>query len=162
MTGVTDAMRKDFRTMQAIAQKTRMVPTERARSILSLMRSFKGHPEVQKEFDNFRVKFGFWTICLSIHVGFVFLHYFSPCQLEFFSMLTKIANFFRWIWEPSCVRFLLASFPLAKSLLEARGALGSRTVTVIGERAWSGPFGFLSLCPIGASFTGKNWFPLVM
>lgn len=62
MTGLTDAMRKDFRTMQAIAQKTRMQPAERVRSILGLMRSFKGNPEVQKELDDFKVKFGFQSL----------------------------------------------------------------------------------------------------
>jgi aubergine-like protein len=55
MTGLTDRMRADFRTMRAIAERTRMGPADRVRSIRQLMGRLMGSNDVQEQLNKFQV-----------------------------------------------------------------------------------------------------------
>ena len=50
MTGLTDAMRSDFRVMQDVAKITRITPQARRDTIDKFIKRIKGNPEVNVQF----------------------------------------------------------------------------------------------------------------
>ena len=50
MTGLTDAMRSDFRVMQDVAKITRITPQARRDTIDKFIKRIKGNPEVNDPF----------------------------------------------------------------------------------------------------------------
>jgi len=61
MTGLTDRMRAEFHTMRAIAERTRMNPTQRVNSIRNLMRTLVNSDEVKGELNKFQVGYSMWA-----------------------------------------------------------------------------------------------------
>ena len=55
MTGLTDAMRSDFRVMQDVAKITRITPQARRDTIDKFIKRIKGNPEVNDPFYYLKV-----------------------------------------------------------------------------------------------------------
>ncbi|CAB0044919.1 unnamed protein product [Trichogramma brassicae] len=56
-TGLTDTMRKDFKTMRALAEHTRLVPQTRIERLLQFNRRLSTNKDISNEFDEWNFKF---------------------------------------------------------------------------------------------------------